>query len=606
MTRRDFINATLAGSGSQLVAGASPRASAASAAAGADWDGPGGAGDYAECHGNPWKVIADAHKIRDGEFRAERLGAEDTGEMMDLIVIGGGVSGLGAALHFTSRGKRGQTCLLLDAHPVFGGKSKRNEMVVDGQKLMGPQAANEFDIPTDPSSDAYEIFEQLKIPRRFDYQAMPEELRRFEFDRTNYGFQHWLHAPSFGTHVDGRWVRDFWDKHAPKDLRRWKYDTKRYYDGDDYQPWLDSMTYKTYIEKVMGYPKEVTSYADPILAAAMGLGCDGLSAYAASQIDMPGFAGLKGRATYPLKFSDMEETGWQMFPGGNAGFARYFVKTLVPAAIEGSHTLNDVVNGRIRFHALDKPGQPVRLRLFATVVRVDQNDEYAEVTYLKDRQLYRVRGRGVVMASGSWTSKHIVRGLPDDKREAFEKFTHSAVLVFNVGVTNWRFLYDLGITSARWTSGFGFSCNIRRQMVTSGYQPKFSPDSPTMVTFYVPLFYPGLSAKEQGVKGRYEIFTTPFADYEQQLRDQIRKLFGGKAAESIAGIILNRWGHAFVNPAPGFYFGQDGKPSPPDVIREPLGRITFAHAELQGHQFWLGGIREGRRAVDQLRKITSG
>ena len=39
----------------------------------------------------------------------------------------------------------------------------------------------------------------------------------------------------------------------------------------------------------------------------------------------------------------------------------------------------------------------------------------------------------------------------------------------------------------------------------------------------------------------------------------------------IAGIILNRWGHAYVNPDLGFMFGQNNNLAPPDVIRQPYG-----------------------------------
>ena len=109
--------------------------------------------------------------------------------------------------------------------------------------------------------------------------------------------------------------------------------------------------------------------------------------------------------------------------------------------------------------------------------------------------------------------------------------------------------------------------------------------------------------EEQGFKGRHEMLSTPFAGYEEQIRDQLRSLFGPSAEKTIAGIILNRWGHAYVNPAPGFYFGRGQRPAPPDVIRAPLGRVTFAHSELNGHQFWLGAMREGRRAVDQIREL---
>lgn len=598
ITRRDFLNGMLLGSGAALLRAAAPQPAPFDPA---QWDGPGGIGDYASCHGNPWRVVEAAHRIRE-PGAAERLPAIATGEFFDLAIVGAGMSGLGAALHFDRFRRNEQTCLLLDNHPVFGGESKRNEFLVGAQRLLAPQGANEFDIPTDPQSDAYEIFERLRIPRRFEYQEWPEKLRPLEFDRTNYGFHHWIHAASFGHYMDGSWVRDFWrSSRASEELRKWKYQREHYYPGADYRRWLDTMTYQEYIEKVMGLSAEVTRYAHPILAAAMGLGCDALSAYAAYQIALPGFQGFPGGGQFPLDFENVPDTEWQMFPGGNTGFTRYIVRALIPEALPGPHRLNEIVNRPIRFAALDRRGAPFRLRLSATVLRVEQSRDRVTITYEKGGRLYRVDARAAVMAGGSWASRHIVAGLPAEKHEAFQHFFHSPVLVINVAVRQWRFLYDLGLTAARWTSGFGFSCNIRRQMVMPGYRPKLSPDAPNVITFYIPIYYPGLSPSEQGVKGRHEMLSTPFAGYEESIRDQMRKLWGAPGVEAIAGVIVNRWGHAYVNPTPGFYFGRGGQPAPPEVIRRPLGRVAFAHSELNGHQFWLGAIREGRRAVEQLR-----
>jgi spermidine dehydrogenase len=55
-----------------------------------------------------------------------------------------------------------------------------------------------------------------------------------------------------------------------------------------------------------------------------------------------------------------------------------------------------------------------------------------------------------------------------------------------------------------------------------------------------------------------------------------------------------------VCPAPGFYFGRDGKPAAPEVLRQPIGRIAFANSELNGHQNWRDATGEGKRAVEQL------
>jgi len=97
---------------------------------------------------------------------------------------------------------------------------------------------------------------------------------------------------------------------------------------------------------------------------------------------------------------------------------------------------------------------------------------------------------------------------------------------------------------------------------------------------------------------------TPFRDYERQIRQQFTEMFarsGFDAGRDIAGIILNRWGHAYLSPAPGFFFGRDGKPAPSDVLRTaPFGRISFANTDLAGVMDHRYSILEADRAVAQL------
>ena len=75
---------------------------------------------------------------------------------------------------------------------------------------------------------------------------------------------------------------------------------------------------------------------------------------------------------------------------------------------------------------------------------------------------------------------------------------------------------------------------------------------------------------------------------------------GFNPTEDIGGLVLNRWGHAYIAPGPGFFFAQDGNPAPPDVIRDSVGRISIGHSELQGHQNVTGAVAEGRRALEQV------
>ena len=87
------------------------------------------------------------------------------------------------------------------------------------------------------------------------------------------------------------------------------------------------------------------------------------------------------------------------------------------------------------------------------------------------------------------------------------------------------------------------------------------------------------------------------------MRRQLVKLFGGAgfdAERDIAGIITNRWGHAYIVPQPGYYFGKDGNPAPREVVRKGFGRAAFGHSELSGEQLWSTAVAEGERATRQL------
>ena len=139
--------------------------------------------------------------------------------------------------------------------------------------------------------------------------------------------------------------------------------------------------------------------------------------------------------------------------------------------------------------------------------------------------------------------------------------------------------------------------------VWHGY-PNVGPDLPTVLTLFVDFAKPGLPARTQGQLGRAEILSTSFTDYERRIREQLTDMFaasGFDAKRDIAGIVLNRFGHAFINPQPGFFFGLEGKPAPRDALRNgPFGRIGFSHCDLAGAMDHRNAFIESERAVSQL------
>ena len=138
---------------------------------GDDWYGPGGVGDYSESHGNTPGLVRDAHDIRAGKYSLRPRDAIDTGEVYDMVIVGGGMAGLGSAHHFKRLNPSGRA-LVLENHPIFGGEAKRNEFIVNGVRITGPQGSNdtiEFPETGDPSD--YDT--ALNLPRNRQF-AEPE------------------------------------------------------------------------------------------------------------------------------------------------------------------------------------------------------------------------------------------------------------------------------------------------------------------------------------------------------------------------------------------------------------------------------------------------
>jgi spermidine dehydrogenase len=604
ISRRDFLNGTLLASAGLVLGrdGQAPTVSPADA-----WNGYGGVGDYARAHGNMYDMMTTAHRMRDGAFDRAVAGATDTGEMYDLVAVGGGISGLAAAVVFQR--KRGGRCLVLDNHAMFGGEAKRNEFSVDGQTVVAHQASAIFLVPQKGGyTDAF--YNLIGMDRSaFAYQTcaeMPLAHSPYE-EPQNYGF---YFGPQFGQRP-GVWVMDPWAKNlagAPlseavkADLRRSRSVAQPgpppTTEGDAVSRQLDSITLEEHLMARHQISRDtVRTFLSPVEGGGYGLGPDVLSAYCNYAIE----------TQFPGDGDD--KLGDQMFPDGNSGFARLMVKTLVPAAFPGPRTVDAVWQNRVQFPALDRAAQVTRIRLNATVVRVAHAGDPAHaphvvVTYVIGNRLYRVKARAVVMAGGSWTTKHIVADLPESHRTAYAQFYRSPCLMANIAVRNWRFLYKMGMSGCRWFEGLGNYLSVRKQATVGGIKPTFGPDSPTVLTIKVLFSQPGLPVGEQGSRGRAQLLGTSFAQYERAFREQLGDMFapgGFDPRRDIAGIILNRWGHAYVNPQPGFFFGTDGQPAPRDILRNRAhGRIAFANTDLAGAMDHRNSIREAERAVDQL------
>jgi spermidine dehydrogenase len=137
-----------------------------------------------------------AHAMRDGAYDELPRDTTETGEVFDCVVVGGGISGLSAALFFKNQAGAGRTCLVLENHSIFGGEARRNEFLVDGQRLIGPQGSNLFWVPKSGS-----LIEQF-------YAQIALEWRGFEFQKWKGPSPEMSLSPSSYAHL-WRMPRDF-------------------------------------------------------------------------------------------------------------------------------------------------------------------------------------------------------------------------------------------------------------------------------------------------------------------------------------------------------------------------------------------------------------
>ena len=640
ISRRDFVGGTLIGSGVALLSALAPRWATAKGGANlppefpqsiaaplntldASWTGPGGVGSYAKANGNTHNVVNAAHTFRNRDFDTQLANAEATGEHFDLVIVGAGFAGISAAYTYL-KSKPEARILILENHAMFGGEARQNEFEVDGYRLWGPQGSNGAVWPLDGAKKIgmySDLWAELDLPTELEWQEannsdlkIPKDIyspMHLTWEETDLG---WFHEET-GMAVNP-WSNRFRD--VPLDDKTkndliWMELYRQPQEREDWAQWLDSMTYKEFMKNEMGIDNEfIDEYLNPFAAAmGCGLGTDVISAYQAFNFIQPGVN------QYGRQFGIGDPTDYvylASFPGGNTGILRHLVHRIIPNVFGDAESLTEIISNPVNFAALDGAAQAVKMRLSSLVVNVHhegpaESAEKVQITYLNDEKMHQVTADRVVMAGQQHLNKRVVTDLPEAYRAAMDEFKHSPMLTVNVALRNWKFMDNMGVASVRWFGDNmgGWFTSLRKQMVLDGEEPMpLDPEKPTVLTLYNSFCTPGLPLHEQTVAARMQLFSLSYADVENEIRSQFTKMFGPggfDADRDIAGITLNRQGHAYLVTPPGFFFGKDGNPPPSDVIRKPHGRIAFAHSELMGYQMWEGAAHEGDRAAKQMLQI---
>jgi len=630
ITRRDFINGAAVLVGGSLLAGTALRGGAEHIEAqdDKDYDPP----TLNGLRGSHPGSFETAHSLRDGSFWKTAGTPIDTKETYDLVVVGGGISGLSAAHFFRERTGKSARILILENHDDFGGHAKRNEFHLGGKLQLCNGGTLLIDSPTPYSAQADGLLKRLGIdPPKLQETTTDRNLYHslglkpaIFFDKKTFGADKLVVGEPGGrrgknTAKPEMWIDFLNDAPLSQTVRR---DIVRIEVADiDYMPNLSSadkkarlsrMSYRDFLLNVAKVNPGVIPFYQTRTHGEWGVGIDAEPALDCWAIGLPGFQGmhLEHGAAPNMSYSAAGYANGGSytyhFPDGNASIARLLVRDLIPDAVPGS-TVEDVVTSEVKYNRLDTPDFPVRIRLNSTVVaskNVGGPPEEVEVTYAQGKDLLKVRASGCVLACWNMMIPYLCPEMPERQKEALHYLVKVPLVYCSVGLRNWTSFQMLGIQSVTCPGSYWDSISLNAAVNIGDYHCPKSPNEPILLHFSRTPCKPGLPVREQQKSGRMELLVTSFEDFERTIRDQLARILsagGFDPAEDILAITVNRWPHGYgyeYNPL----FDPDWPESErPNVIgRKKFGRITIANTDSGATAYTDVAIDQAYRAVQEL------
>jgi spermidine dehydrogenase len=546
--------------------------------------------------------------------------AVDLDETYDLVVVGGGISGLAAAYYYRKLFGAESRILILENHDDFGGHAKRNEFHQGGQMRLSWGGTMNLEHPEfSPTVNALlqelgididELIEEMD----FDYGNGPKGGPSIFFDADSYGHDELVKGCSFRQPQCDDWdvlIDRFPVSEASRDsLKRFFARRENVFEGKskaEVEDILSSISYTTFVKKYGGLTDEAAKLFIPTTHGYWGVGADGLSASECVGAGLP-IKHLLGDPDPFGKDRGVEDVDVAMFPDGNASIARLLTLALIPEVAPGSNAKN-IAMARFDYSQLDLPDNAVSLRLSSTVINVSNHDKDTRVTYINNGQLLRVKSRHSILACYHSIIPHLCPEMPAEQREAQKYQVKRPLILTNVLLRNSKAFDQLNISGAYCPGRLHAAVWQVKGVNTAGYQHEWEDDGPVPIMFWGMVAPPdsSISIKQQHRASRAILESMSFEDFELEVRTVLDGMLAGTdfdVQKDILAITVNRWPHGYAYDYldlwdPDFPAGQ----APHEIARRRFGNIAIANADAGADAYTHVAIDQAWRAVVDLQRM---